>query len=54
MNVEIASHRAGTERSTEASVVNKVAWRFMPLIMVCYFFAFFDRINIGPKPSYSL
>ncbi len=32
---------------TELSIVHKVAWRFMPLIMVCYFFAFFDRINIG-------
>jgi MFS family permease len=33
--------------TTEASVVRKVAWRLMPLIMVCYFFAFFDRINIS-------
>jgi MFS family permease len=32
---------------TEASVVRKVAWRVMPLIMVCYLFAFFDRINIS-------
>ena len=24
-----------------------MAWRLMPLIMVCYFFAFFDRINIS-------
>ncbi|MBM9487862.1 MFS transporter [Pseudomonas sp. ICBG1301] len=29
------------------AVVNKVAWRLMPLIMVCYLFAFFDRINIS-------
>jgi MFS family permease len=27
--------------------VNKVAWRIMPLIMICYLFAFFDRINIS-------
>jgi MFS family permease len=31
----------------ESSVVRKVAWRIMPLIMVCYLFAFFDRINIS-------
>lgn len=29
------------------AVVHKVAWRLMPLIMVCYLFAFFDRINIS-------
>lgn len=31
----------------EKALVNKVAWRLMPLIMVCYLFAFFDRINIS-------
>lgn len=31
----------------ESSIVRKVAWRIMPLIMVCYLFAFFDRINIS-------
>jgi len=30
-----------------ARIVNKVAWRIMPLIMICYLFAFFDRINIS-------
>ena len=25
----------------------QVAWRLMPLIMICYLFAFFDRINIS-------
>jgi len=28
-------------------VVRKAMWRLMPLIMISYFFAFFDRINIG-------
>ncbi|ODP32907.1 MULTISPECIES: MFS transporter [Pandoraea] len=33
---------------TEIShIVRKIAWRIMPLIMVCYLFAFFDRINIS-------
>jgi MFS family permease len=30
-----------------AAIVRKVAWRLMPLIMICYLFAFFDRINIS-------
>jgi MFS family permease len=31
----------------DAALIRKVAWRLMPLIMVCYLFAFFDRINIS-------
>jgi MFS family permease len=31
----------------EAHIVRKVAWRIMPLVMICYLFAFFDRINIS-------
>ncbi|MCJ2106300.1 MFS transporter [Methylobacterium sp. E-041] len=38
---------AGLDVITESSVVRKAAWRLMPLIMVCYMFAFFDRINIS-------
>jgi len=38
---------AGAEDVTEQSVVRKAAWRLMPLIMICYMFAFFDRINIS-------
>ncbi|MGV6476344.1 MULTISPECIES: MFS transporter [Azotobacter] len=33
--------------SEEARIIRKVAWRLMPLIMICYLFAFFDRINIS-------
>ncbi|MBU9276072.1 MFS transporter [Burkholderia gladioli] len=36
---------AGSE--TGIAVIRKVAWRLMPLIMICYLFAFFDRINIS-------
>jgi MFS family permease len=32
---------------TEVAVVRKAAWHIMPLIMICYLFAFFDRINIS-------
>jgi MFS family permease len=31
----------------ESRIVRKVAWHIMPLIMVCYLFAFFDRINVS-------
>lgn len=31
----------------ENATIRKVAWRLMPLIMVCYLFAYFDRINIS-------
>ena len=33
--------------AAEKAAVWKVAWRIMPLIMICYLFAFFDRINIS-------
>ncbi|MBP0113836.1 MULTISPECIES: MFS transporter [Bradyrhizobium] len=32
---------------SEHRVIRKIAWRLMPLIIVCYFFAFFDRVNIS-------
>jgi MFS family permease len=45
LTLEGAPRPAGREQ--QAAVVRKVAWRIMPLIMVCYLFAFFDRINIS-------
>ena len=36
-----------TDALDESTIVRKVAWRIMPLIMICYLFAFFDRINIS-------
>ena len=35
------------QRTALHAVLRKVTWRLMPLIMVCYLFAFFDRINIS-------
>ncbi|WP_398470159.1 MFS transporter, partial [Tardiphaga sp.] len=32
---------------SEQQVVRKIAWRLMPLIIICYLFAFFDRVNIS-------
>jgi len=42
-----ADHDAATRRVDHDALIRKVAWRLMPLIMVCYLFAFFDRINIS-------
>jgi MFS family permease len=36
-----------TTLQNTADIIRKVAWRLMPLIMLCYLFAFFDRINIS-------
>ncbi|MBF7144704.1 MULTISPECIES: MFS transporter [Pseudomonas] len=38
---------AAAVADNEKALIAKVAWRLMPLIMVCYLFAFFDRINIS-------
>ena len=42
-----ASPSASAAGLDESRIVRKVAWHIMPLIMVCYLFAFFDRINIS-------
>ncbi|KST59869.1 MFS transporter permease [Methylobacterium sp. GXS13] len=47
MAIAVTGAPARPEDVTEAGIVRKVAWRLMPLIMVCYLFAFFDRINIS-------
>ena len=31
----------------DRAIASKVAWRLAPLLMVCYFVAFLDRVNIG-------
>jgi MFS family permease len=42
-----AEHVPAASRVDHDALIRKVAWRLMPLIMVCYLFAFFDRINIS-------
>ncbi|KQX02076.1 MFS transporter permease [Massilia sp. Root418] len=42
-----AAQAAASANPGVDAVVRKVAWRIMPLIMICYLFAFFDRINIS-------
>jgi ACS family tartrate transporter-like MFS transporter len=31
----------------DRTIARKVAWRLAPLLMVCYFVAFLDRVNVG-------
>ncbi|HTF71547.1 MAG TPA: MFS transporter, partial [Edaphobacter sp.] len=31
----------------EQTTIRKAAWRILPIIMLCYFAAFLDRVNIG-------
>lgn len=47
LNVMEAGASPSVDHDAEKALVSKVAWRLMPLIMVCYLFAFFDRINIS-------
>ena len=47
LNVLEAGANPSVNHDEEKALVSKVAWRLMPLIMVCYLFAFFDRINIS-------
>jgi len=47
LNVLEAGASPAVSLDEEKALVKKVAWRLMPLIMVCYLFAFFDRINIS-------
>lgn len=47
MTITTASTADLSTTITEQQVISKIAWRLMPLIIVCYFFAFFDRVNIS-------
>src|ERR1700736_2617058 len=31
----------------DRAIASKVAWRLAPLLMLCYFVAFLDRVNVG-------
>jgi MFS family permease len=43
VSADVADDDAIDPRAT----MKRIAWRIMPLIMMCYLFAFFDRINIS-------
>src|SRR3954470_3408207 len=34
-------------RDIEARTIRKVMWRLMPFLVVCYFVAYLDRVNVG-------
>ena len=36
-----------TEAALERSAVRRVTWRLVPFLIVCYFVAFLDRVNVG-------
>lgn len=33
--------------SLEQRTISKISWRLLPLLMVCYFIAYLDRVNLG-------
>jgi sugar phosphate permease len=35
------------EDEIEAGTIAQLAWRFIPFLMLCYFVAYLDRVNIG-------
>jgi hypothetical protein len=35
------------ERDLEKSTIRRVSLRLVPFLMVCYFFALLDRVNVG-------
>ena len=43
----VAAGSRDDKLTATADIIKKVTWRLMPLIMICYLFAFFDRINIS-------
>lgn len=49
MNYKTTALDGGVNQDTmdERRIIKKVAFRLMPLIIICYFFAFFDRINVS-------
>jgi MFS transporter, ACS family, tartrate transporter len=42
-NLEAIPAEATLERAT----MRRVAWRLLPMLMVCYFIAYLDRVNVG-------
>jgi hypothetical protein len=39
---------ASTDKTgVEGATIRAITWRILPLLMVCYFIAFVDRVNAG-------
>jgi sugar phosphate permease len=43
----MASIPATSASDLESSTMRKVTWRLVPFLMLCYFIAYLDRVNIG-------
>jgi ACS family tartrate transporter-like MFS transporter len=41
------SDRTTTIEPLERETINRVAWRLLPLLMLGYFCAYLDRVNVG-------
>ena len=39
--------REGVMTELETRTIGKVMWRLMPVLFVCYFVAYLDRVNVG-------
>src|ERR1700748_261515 len=39
--------RAVMPSDIESTTMSKVTWRLVPFLMLCYFIAYLDRVNIG-------
>jgi D-galactonate transporter len=39
--------KAHTSSTFKDAVYRKVSWRLIPLLFICYFFAYLDRVNVG-------
>src|SRR6201995_3097144 len=38
---------SGVAADNEASILKRVAYRFIPFLMLCYFVNYLDRVNVG-------
>jgi MFS family permease len=38
---------SASEEIIEKATIRRVIWRLMPFLMICYFFALLDRVNVG-------
>jgi MFS family permease len=44
---QIQRNGPNSENASDEALFSKIAWRLLPLLLICYFVAFLDRINIG-------
>ena len=47
-NTAVGSNIGMVTRQEQLNAVyKKVSWRLLPFLLLCYFFAYLDRVNIG-------